>query len=220
MNKKLLDVSVLYAFLFALLVISPAYAQMGREKGASSEMGPMMHIYGFEQYDSMFEGFGSKTFKEISDTFGVPVEDAISDLGLLEDMGTQLTVLEIEEQYGISGQGIASYMVMNMHRMHSSLNSSERLLIRQQAIQAMRAGADQGMYFIQQGSFAYDNFTTFNFNESVVIESFAAGGDPIFDSVTVSDFDYLDGKITAATAFYQGVDSRFFCKIPPWEFSR
>ncbi len=158
--------------------------------------------------------------REVSDTFGVPVEDAISDLGLPEDIGTQLTVLGIEEQYGISGQEIASYMVMNMHRMHSSLNPSERLLMRQQAIQAMRAGAGQGIYFIQQGSFAYGTFTTFNFNESGVIESFAAGGDPIFDSVTVSDFDYLDGKITAATAFYQGVDSQVLLQDSPWEFSR
>jgi hypothetical protein len=68
-------------------VISPAYAQVDREKkGASSKMGPMMHSHGFEQYDSMFEGFRSKTFKKVSDTFGVPVEDAISDLGLPEDM--------------------------------------------------------------------------------------------------------------------------------------
>ncbi|MCO5381419.1 MAG: hypothetical protein NHB15_04330 [Methanosarcina barkeri] len=69
-NKKLLDVSVLYAFLFALLVVSPAYSQVDREKGASSKMGPMMYSYCFEQYDSMFEGLGSKTFKEVSDTFG------------------------------------------------------------------------------------------------------------------------------------------------------
>jgi len=86
MNKKLLDLFALYAFLFALLVISPAYAQVDREKGTSSKKGPMMHRHGFEQYDSMFEGFGSKTFKEVSDTFGVPVEDAISDLSLPEDM--------------------------------------------------------------------------------------------------------------------------------------
>lgn len=59
---------------------------MGREKGVSSKMGPMMHSHCFEQYDSMFEGFGSKTFKEVSDTFGVPIEDAISDLGLTEYM--------------------------------------------------------------------------------------------------------------------------------------
>lgn len=46
------------------------------------------------------------TFEEVSDTFGVQVEDAISDLELPEDLDTQLTVLEIEERYGVSGQEI------------------------------------------------------------------------------------------------------------------
>jgi len=188
---------------------------MGRGEGMGSGMGPMMHGNGFEQYDSRFEGFGSKTFKEVSDTFGVPVEDAVSDLGLPDDLDTGLPILEIEEQYGVSGQEIASYMVMNMTRMHPSLNARERLIMRQQAIRTIRAGASHGMFFMHQGSFAYGNFTTFNFNESGVIENFAADGDPIFDSVTVSDFDYLDEKITGATAFYQGVDSQIFLQDSP-----
>ena len=215
MNRKRLDVSILCAFFIFLLVVSPAYAQMNKGGGMGSGMGPMMQGYGFEQYDSRFEGFGSNTFKEVSDTFGVPVENAISDLGLPEDMDTQLTILEIEEQYGVSGQKIASYMVMNMTRMHTSLNAKNRLLMRQQAIQTMRRGTGQGMFFMRQGRLAYGNFTTFNFNESGVIENFAAGGDLIFDSVTVSDFEYLDEQITGATAFYQGVDSQIFLQDSP-----
>jgi len=39
-------------------------------KGTCSGMGPMKHKYSFEQYDSRFEAFESKTFKEVSDTFG------------------------------------------------------------------------------------------------------------------------------------------------------
>lgn len=215
MNMKLLNVSVLCAFLLTLLVVSSAYAQMNRGEGMGSGMGPMMQGYGFEQYDSRFEGFGSKTFKEVSDTFGVPVENAISDLGLPEDMDTQLTILEIGEQYGVSGQEIASYMVMNMTRMHASLSARNRLLMRQQAIQTMRRGTVQGMFFMRQGSLAYGNFTTFDFNESGVIENFAADGDLIFDSVTVSDFEHLDEQITGATAFYQGVDSQIFLQDSP-----
>ncbi|MFZ2497441.1 hypothetical protein [Methanosarcina sp.] len=215
MKMKLLHVSILYVFFFTLLVVSPAYAQMSKGEGSGSGKGPMMQRYGFEQYDSRFEGFGSKTFKAVSDTFGVSVEDAISDLGLPEDMDTQLTILDIEEQYGVSGQEIASYMVMNMHQMHTSLNEGKRLLMRQQAIRTIRTGNGQGMFFIRQGSLAYGNFTTFNFNESGGIENFAADGDIIFDSVTVSDFEYLDEQVTGASAFYQGVDSQILLQDSP-----
>jgi len=193
----------------------PCVCPNGQGRWYGSGMGQKMHGYGFEQYDSRFEGFGSKTFKEIPDTLGVPVEDAISDLGLPEDIDTGLTILEIEEQYEISGQEIASYMVMNITRMPPSLHARERLLMRQQAIRATRAGAGYGMLFMHQGSFAYGSFITFNFNESGAIENFAAGGDPIFDSVTVSDFDYLDEKVTGATAFYQGIDSQIFLQDSP-----
>ena len=205
---------MLCVFFIVLIVVSPAYAQMNKGGNRDSGIGPTMQEYSFEQYDSRFESFGSKTFKEVSDTFGVSVEGAISDLGLPEDMDTQLTILKIEEQYRVSGQEIASYMVMNM-QMHTSLNDRNRLLMRQQAIQTMRMGIGQRMFFMRQGSLAYGNFTTFNLNKSGVIENFAAGGDLIFDSVTVSDFGYLDEQISGATAFYQGVDSQIFLQDSP-----
>jgi MAST domain-containing protein len=175
----------------------------------------MMQGYGFAQYDSRFNGFGSMAFKEVSDTFGVQVEDAISDLELPEDMDTQLTVLEIEELYGVSGQELASYMVMNMQQANTSLNLREKLLMRQQAMHAMRAGRGRGMYFMRQGSFACGNFTTFNFNENGRIENFAIGGNLLFDSVEISDFEYLDEQITETTAFYQDIDSQILIQDSP-----
>ncbi|WP_048169088.1 hypothetical protein [Methanosarcina sp. 2.H.A.1B.4] len=216
MRIKRLDVSLLCAFLVTVLVALPTHAQMGPGGGPGAGMGPgMMHGYGFAQYDSRFDGFGSMTFEEVSDTFGVQVEDAISDLELPEDMDTQLTVLEIEERYGVSGQEIASYMVMNMQQLNTTLNPRERLLMRQQATQAMRAGRGSGMYFMQQGNCACGNFTTFNFNESGIIENFAVGGNLLFDSVEISDFEYLDEQITETTAFYQGVDSQILIQDSP-----
>jgi MAST domain-containing protein len=193
----------------------PAGAQLDRGKGMGSGTGPMKHKYGFEQYDSRFEEFESKTFKEVADIFGIPVEDAISDLDLPEDIDTQLTIFEVEEQYGVSGQEVASYMIMNTNRMNISHNSRDKLLMRQQAIQTMRKNTGQGMFFVRQGSLAYGNFTTFNFNESGAIENFAAGGDLIFDSVTISDFNYIDEQINGATAFYQGADSQIFLQDSP-----
>lgn len=216
MRIKRLDVSLLCTFLFAVLIALPTHAQMGPGGGPGAGMGSgRMQGYGFAQYDSRFDGFGSMTFEEVSDTFGVQVEDAISDLELPEDMDTQLTVLEIEGRYGVSGQEIASYMVMNMQQMHASLNLRERLLMRQQAIQAMRAGRGNGIYFMRQGNFACGNFTTFNFNENGAIENFAVGGNLLFDSVDISDFEYLDEQITETTAFYQGVDSQVLIQDSP-----
>ena len=108
---------MLYAFLFTVLIALPVHAQMRPGGGFGPGMGhSMMQGYGFAEYDGRFDDFGSMTFEEISDTSGVQVEDAISDLELAEDLDTQLTVLEIEERYGVSGQEIASYMVMNMQR--------------------------------------------------------------------------------------------------------
>ncbi|WP_440948042.1 MAST domain-containing protein [Methanosarcina sp. T3] len=222
MKIKHLEVSLLCAFLLTALIALPAYAQMGPggnsgggNSGAGMGNGMMMQGYGFSQYDGRFNGFGSMTFEEAADTFGIPVEDAISDLELPEDMDTQLTILEIEERYGVSGQEIASYMVMNMQQLNMTLNPRERLLMRQEAVQAMRAGRGYGMYFMRQGNFAYGNFTTFNFNESGAIENFAVGGDLLFDSVEISDFEYLDEQVTETTAFYQGVDSQILIQDSP-----
>ncbi|WP_269849391.1 hypothetical protein [Methanosarcina horonobensis] len=177
LKMKRLDLSVFCALLIVALGVSPALAQMGQGgnidgmgrgmgQGMSPGMGPgmgqgMMNGYGFDRYDSRFAGFGSITFEEVCNNFGVPVETALSDLNLPEDMDTNLTVLEVEEQYGVSGQEIASYMVTNMQQTPTSLNARQRLLMRQQAIQNMR-GMGQGMYFMHHGRFAYGNYTTFS----------------------------------------------------------
>lgn len=216
MRIRSVNISLLAVFLLAVLISSPAYAQAGQISRSGKGMNSgMMQSFDFAQYDSRFNGFGSMTFKEVSDTFGVPVEVSRSDLELPEDMDTQLTVLEIEEQYGVSGQEIASYMVMNMQQMDSSLNLREKLLMRQQAIQATRAGRGEGMFFMRQGSFACGNYTSFNFNKSGKIKNFAVGGNLLFDSVEISDFEYLDEQITETTAFYQDVDSQILIKDSP-----
>lgn len=222
-KMKCLDLSVFCVLLIVILGASPALAQMG-QGGPNDGMGPgmgqgMMNGYGFDQYDNRFAGFGSMTFEEVCNNFGIPVEDAISDLGLPEDMDTQLTILEIEE-YGITGQEIASYMVMNMPQTPDSLNARQQLLMRQQAVQAVRGmgmgagmgtGMDMGygLHFMQQGRFAYGNFTTFSFDpDAGEVSNFAVGGDLIFDSVTVSDFDFKDEQVAGTTAFYEGADSQ------------
>ncbi|MDY9926430.1 hypothetical protein [Methanosarcina sp.] len=219
MGIRRMEILLLCAFLFTVLTALLTHAQMG-QGGSGAEIGSgigsgIMQGYGFAQYDSRFNGFGSMSFKEVSDTFGVPDEDALSDLELPEDMDTQLTVLEIEELYGVSGQELASYMAMNMQQGNMSLNSREKLLMRQQAIQVMRAGRGRGMFFMRQGSFACGNFTTFNFNESGRVENFAIGGNLLFDSVEVSDFEYLDEQITETTVFYQDIDSQILIQDSP-----
>lgn len=211
-----INISLLSIFLLIILISQPAHAQMGQGNHQGAGMGSgMIKGYDFAQHDSRFNGFGSMTFKEVSDTFGVPVEDAAYDLELPEDMDTQLTVLEIEELYGVSGQEIASYMVINMQEMNASLNSSEKIMMRQQAIQSMRAGKGKGMFFMRQGNFACGNFTTFSFKRSGVINSFAVRGNLLFDSVEISDFEYLDEQITETTAFYQDIESQILIQDSP-----
>ena len=155
LKMKRLDISVFCVLLIVVLGASPALAQMGPGGGTNGGMGPgtgqgMMNGYGFDQYDNRFTGFGSMTFEEVCNNFGIPVEDAISDLGLPEDMDTQLTILEVEEEYGVTGQEIASYMVMNMQQTQTSLNSRQQLLMRQQATQAVR-GRGMGMGYGSKG---------------------------------------------------------------------
>ncbi|AKB18225.1 MULTISPECIES: MAST domain-containing protein [unclassified Methanosarcina] len=216
MKIKRLVVLLLCVFLLTVLSVLPAHAQMGPVGGPGPGMGSgIRQGYGFAQYDGRFDGFGSMTFEEATEIFGVQVGDAISDLELPEDMDMQLTILEIEELYGVSGQEIASYMVMNMQQLNTTLNLRERLLMRQQVIQVMRAGRGNGMYFMRQGNCACGNFTTFTFNESGAIEHFAVGGSLLFDSVEILDFEYLDEQITETTAFYQGVDSQILIQDSP-----
>ena len=81
----------------------------------------------------------------------------------------------------------------------------------------MRAGRGSGMYFMRQGNFACGNFTTFNFKESEIIKNFTVGRNLLFDSVEISDFEYLDEQITETTAFYQGVDSQTLIQDSPME---
>ena len=230
MKKKLkmksLDLSVFCVLLIVILGASPALAQMGQGGGPVNGMGQgmnpgmgqgMMNGYGFDQYDNRFAGFGSMTFEEVCNNFGIPVKTALSDLGLPEDMSTQLTILEVEEQYGVSGQEIASYMVMNMKQTQTSLNARQRLLMCQQAVQGVRGGGmGQGMYFMRQGRFAYGNYTTFNFDSDAgEVSNFAVSGDMIFDSVTVSDFAFKEEQVAGATAVYEGADSQILLHDNP-----
>lgn len=225
LKLKGVDLSILCVLLIVVLGISPALAQMGQGgnangmgQGTGHGMGQgMMNGYGLDKYDSRFAGFGSMTFEEVCSNFGIPVETALSDLGIPEDMNTQLTILEIEEQYGVSGQEIASYMVTNMKQMPPSLNARQQLMMRQHAVQAVRGmGMGQGMYFMHQGRFAYGNFTTFDFDtDTGTVSNFAVSGDQIFDSVTVSDFAFEEEKVTGAVAVYEGADSRIMLHDNP-----
>lgn len=240
LKMKSLDLCIFCVLLIVVLGVSPALAQMGQGgningmgqgmgpgtgqggniSGMGQGMGPgtgqgMMSGYGFDQYDSRFAGFGSMIFREVCNNFGVPVETALSDLNLPENMDTNLTVLEVEEQYGVSGQEIASYMVTNMQQMPTSLNARQRLLMRQQAIQNMRV-MGQGMYFMHQGRFAYGNYTTFSFDaDAGEVSNFAVNGDQIFDSITVSDFAFKDEQVAGAAASYNGKDSRILLHDNP-----
>ena len=227
---KCLDLSVFCVLLIVFFGSFPALAQMGQSGGPAGGMGPggkptgsmvpgmgqgMMNGYGFDQYDSRFAGFGSMTFEDACNNFGIPAETALSDLGLPEDMDTQLTILEIEQQYGVSGQEIANYMVTNMHQMPSSLSSRQHLMMRQQAAQNMR-GMGQGMYFMHQGRSEYGNYTTFSFDaDAGEISNFAISGDLIFDSINVSGFAFEKENIAGATAVYEGADSQIFLHDNP-----
>jgi len=240
LKMKSLDLFIFCVLLIVVLGISPALAQMGQGgningmgqgmgpgtgqggniSGMGQGMGPgtgqgMMNGYGFDQYDSRFSGFGSMTFGEVCNNFGVPVETALSDLNLPENMDKNLTVLEVEEQYGVSGQEIASYVATNMQQMPASLNSRQRLLMRQQATQNMR-GMGQGMYFMRQGRFAYGNYTTFSFDTNTgEISNFAVSGDQIFDAITVSDFTLKEEQVAGAAAIYYGENSRILLHDNP-----
>jgi MAST domain-containing protein len=232
LKMKSLDLSVFCVLMIVILGASPALAQMGQGGGPVGGMGPggrpvdgmgpgmgqgMMNGYGFDQYDNRFAGFGSMTFEEVCNNFGIPVETALSDLGLPEDMDMQLTILEVEEQYGVSGQEIASYMVTNTQQMPTSLNARQQLLMRQHAVQAVRGmGMGRGMYFMRQGRFAYGNYTTFSFDaDAGEVSNFAVGGDLIFDSVKVSDFAFEEEQVTGAIAVYEGTDSQIFLHDNP-----
>ena len=223
---KSLDLSVFCVLLIMVMGASPALAQMGQGGGPVDGMGQgmsqgmgqgMMNGYGFDQYDNRFTGFGSMTFEEVCNNFGIPVETALSDLGLPEDMDTKLTILEVEEQYGVFGQEVAGYMVMNTQKTQTSLNARQRLLMCQQAVQTVRGmGIGQGMYFMRQGRVAYGNYTTFSFDSDAgEVSNFAVSGDMIFNSVTVSDFAFKEEQVAGATAVYEGADSQILLHDNP-----
>ncbi len=228
LNMKCLALSVFCVLLIVFLGAVPSFAQMGQGGGSGGGqggkpvdgMGPgmghgMMNGYGFDRYDSRFAGFGSMIFNEACSNFGIPVETALSDLRLPKDMDPQLTILEVEEHYGVTGQEIASYMAANMQQKPASINSRQQLMMRQQAVQNMR-GTGQGMHFMHKGRFAYGNYTTFSFdNSSGEVSSFAVGGDLIFNSVTVSDFAFKEERVAGATAVYEGADSQIFLHDNP-----
>ncbi|WP_410509112.1 MAST domain-containing protein [Methanosarcina hadiensis] len=226
LKLKGVDLSLFCIFLILVMGISPALAQMGQGgrpaggmgQGAGHGMGQgMMNGYGLDQYDSRFAGFGSMTFEEACINFGIPVENTLSDLGLPESMDTQLTILEIEERYGVSGQEIASYIATNTKQTPASLNPRQQVMMRQHAVQAVRGtGMGQGMYFMRHGRFAYGNYTTFSFDpDTGEVNNFAVSGDLIFDQITVSGFAFKEERVAGAVAVYEGDDSQIFIHDNP-----
>lgn len=226
LKMKGLDLSLFCVFLILVMGISPALAQMGQGgrpaggmgQGSGHGMGQsMMNGYGFDQYDSRFAGFGSMAFEDVCSSFGISVETALSDLELPEDMDTQLTILEIEEKYGVAGQEIAGYMATNTKQTPTSLNARQQVMMRQHAVQAVRGtGMGQGMYFMRHGRFAYGNYTAFSFDQDTgEVSNFAVSGDLIFDSVAVSDFAFKEERVAGAVAVHEGADSQIFIHDNP-----
>jgi len=198
--------------LFSLL-IAVASAQMGAgagQMGQAEMRGSMMQVDDFGQMDDRFKGFASKTFSQACSGLGVPIEDAISDLGLPVNMNRQMTIAEIEQQHGVLSDDIANYMVMHMRQTTSSVNARQMVVMRQEAMQGKRSqGMAQGLNFMMDGNSGYGNHVTYTFDESGKIRDFAISGDTIFDSIAVSDFDYSDENVQGANALYIG-DSAIF----------
>jgi MAST domain-containing protein len=170
----------------------------------------------FGQMDHRFMGFGGNTLSEVSSIFGVPVDDIIYDMGLPEDTDPNLTIAEIETKYAVSGEQVANYMVLHMGNAPTSVNSREFVQMRQQAMHGMRVqGMAQGLNFMMQGRSAFGNYTTFTFDESGEISNFALSGDLIFDSIKVSDFDYVSQNIRGSNAAYIGRSSLIYIHDNP-----
>ena len=163
--------------------------------------GGMMHgMYG--QFDSRFADFSDLTLEEISVNFGISLDDMISDLGLPEDVNTDMTLTQIEEEYDVSLDQVANYVVLHMRNTPMSINSRDRVFIRQQAMYGIRSqGMVQGLHFMTQGRSAYGNYSTFTYEDGEMTD-FAVSGDLIFDSVEVLDFDPISENIQGSTAVY------------------
>jgi MAST domain-containing protein len=190
--------------LFSVAFASPVLAQMGQ---GGNMMGQMRGEQ-FGHMDNRFVGFENHTLSQISSMFGVPVDDIIFDMGLPEDVDPNLTIGEIEDKYSVSGDLVANYMVLHMGNMSTSVNVREFVQMRQQAMHGIRMqGMAQGLNFMMQGQSAFGNYTTFAFDESGEISNFALSGDQIFDSVKVSDFDYISQNIRGSNAAYIGSSS-------------
>ncbi|MDW7733437.1 MAG: hypothetical protein SCH66_13550 [Methanolobus sp.] len=189
--------------LFSVAIASPVLAQMGQ----GTMMGEMSGGQ-FGHMDNRFMGFEEYTLLQISNMFGVSVDIIISDMGLPEDVDRNLTIGEIEDEYGVSGDVVANYMVLHMGNMPASVNARGMVGMRQQAMYGMRMhGTTQGLNFMMQGHSAYGNYTTFTFGEAGEIRNFAISGDLIFDSVKVSDFDYISRNVRGSNAAYIGNSS-------------
>ena len=200
---KLLGVLLVSIMLFSVALVSPVLAQMGQ----GNMMGQMRGEQ-FGHMDNRFMGFEENTLLQISNMFGVPVDNIIFDMGLPEDTDPSLTIGEIEAEYGVSGDLVANYMVLHMGNRPTSVNSRGFVEMRQQAMQGIRhQGMTQGLNFMMQGHSAYGNYTTFTFEESGEILNFALSGDVIFDSIKVSDFDYISQNIRGSNAAYIGSSS-------------
>lgn len=201
---KHLSVLLVSIMLFSVAFASPVLAQMGP---GGNMMGQMRGEH-FENMDHRFVGFGGNTLSQISNMFGVPVDDIIFDMGLPEDVDPDMTIAEIETQYGVSGDMIANYMVLHMGNMPSSVNTRGFVQMRQQAMHGIRAqGTSDGLNFMMRGHSAFGNYTTFSFDELGEISNFALSGDLIFDSIKVSDFDYISQNVRGSNAAYIGSSS-------------
>lgn len=76
---KALGVLLVSIMLLSIVIVSPALAQMGQ----SNMMGEMRGEQ-FGHMDNRFTGFEENTLLQISNMFGVPVENIIFDMGLPE----------------------------------------------------------------------------------------------------------------------------------------
>lgn len=204
--------------LLLLAITSPAFAKMGAGAGMEPEnmRGGMMHADDFGQMDSRFVGFTENTFTQTCDVFGVSIDSAISDLGLAADINREMTIGNIELQYGVKSDDIANYMVMHMRGTTSSFNARNMAEIRQQAMQGIREQRmTPGLNFLEQDGISYGHYVTYTFNESGEIINFMISGDAIFDSVRVSDFDYSYERLQGAISSYVANSSLFLLHDNP-----
>ncbi|MDD4498452.1 MAG: hypothetical protein PHV51_09955 [Methanosarcinaceae archaeon] len=208
-NLHLSGLILAFSILLSIAAVPSAFAQtMGQGYMGADFMRGGMHGEQFGHMDERFMGFGGHTLLELSSMFGVPVEDIIADLGLPADTDPGMTIAEIEAESGVSVDMTANYMAFHMRNIPASVSKRGLVDLRQQALQGMRTyGQTEGLNFMMQGMSAYGNYTTFSFDESGEISNFAVSGDLLFDSVKVSDFDFINQEIYGASAVYIGSSS-------------